>query len=555
MKKEKETKTETRPSAGHKVIKKSGLQQVTDLIKSSISEKCHNWGIVLDPSEESMLDGNSLTLQAHTKGKWTKCPCCGKSTKTVHRYVPRKLQCTELLGHHVVLILRTRHMRCLNPECERRIFAETLPFARPYARNTDCVEEHILHEALGQTARKASLTQSRHGIMTSTSSVTRRVRALGKENPDVHTSGHVGLDDFAKKKGHEYMCIIVDHYTRRPLALFDSRYGHEITDWLKAHPEIKTVTRDGSQTYESIISAASEHIVQVSDRFHLMQALKKNAVEPIKDMMGRKNELRPYPYPSEDEAYRYIMDDIYGMGEAGHRERVKFYHEVRRLKDEGYGIAETARTLGVKARKVYNTVNADISKILSAEQKSAVRAARDIARVIGSGYMTKTAIMKRLEVSIAPRTLCRCMKSVTAHYRPLRDEVRRHNKALKEHGKIPKVKADDIWNYIVHGNTDSDQLLRIHEAHQEVDHVINICMDFREMLHGEENAQTMDGWLKDAESCPLKEIRGFAKYIRKDRKAVEQACRTAFSNGLLEGTVNKVKAFREACSTGLDLPS
>ena len=108
------------------------------------------------------------------------------------------------------------------------------------------------------------------------------------------------------------------------------------------------------------------------------------------------------------------------------------------------------------------------------------------------------------------------------------------------------MKADDIWNYIVHGNTDSDQLLRIHEAHQEVDHVINICMDFREMLHGEENAQTMDGWLKDAESCPMKEIRGFEKYIRKDRKAVEQACSTAFSNGLLEGTVNKVKALKRS---------
>ena len=64
------------------------------------------------------------------------------------------------------------------------------------------------------------------------------------------------------------------------------------------------------------------------------------------------------------------------------------------------------------------------------------------------------------------------------------------------------------------------------------------------MIHGEENAQTMDEWLKEAEACPLKEIRGFAKYIRKDRNAVEQTCRTAFNNGLLEGTVNKSKAFK-----------
>ncbi len=349
------------------------------------SEKCHNLGIVLDYSEELLQRGGSLTLHAHTKGKWTKCPDCGRRTKTVHSYVPRKLQCTELLGHNVVLILKSRHMRCCNPECERRIFAEPLQFARPYARHTDRVEGEIRHEALGQTARKASRTLSRHGIRISTSSVTRRLRRLGKENPVVRTSGHVGLDDFAKKKGHRYMCVIADHYTRRPLAVFDSRYGHEITDWLKAHPEIKTVTRDGSLVYGSIISEASEQIVQVSDRFHLMQALKKNAVEPIKVMLGQKKEQRQYPYPSEDEAYRYIMKDIYEMGDARHRDRVRFYYEVRRLKDEGNGIAETARILGVKAQKVYSAANTDISRILTAEQRCAVKAARDIARVVGSG--------------------------------------------------------------------------------------------------------------------------------------------------------------------------
>lgn len=340
------------------------------------------------------------------------------------------------------------------------------------------------------------------------------------------------------------MCVIADHYTRRPLAVFDSRYGHEITDWLKAHPEIKTVTRDGSLVYGSIISEASEQIVQVSDRFHLMQALKKNAVEPIKVMLGQKKEQRQYPYPSEDEAYRYIMKDIYEMGDARHRDRVRFYYEVRRLNDEGNGIAETARILGVKAQKVYSAANTDISRILSAEQRCAVKAARDIARVVGSGVITRSAVMKRLKVSIVPRTLCRCLKSVTEHYKPLRDEVRKHNKTLKEGGEKPKVKADTIWHHIVHGKTGSRKLQKIHETHPEVNHAMKICMDFRKMIHGEENAQTMDEWLKEAEACPLKEIRGFAKYIRKDRNAVEQACRTAFNNGLLEGTVNKVKAFK-----------
>ena len=35
---------------------------------------------------------------------------------------------------------------------------------------------------------------------------------------------------------------------------------------------------------------------------------------------------------------------------------------------------------------------------------------------------------------------------------------------------------------------------------------------------------------------------GFCRIHKKDRKAVEQACCTCFNNGLLEGTVNKIKA-------------
>ena len=144
----------------------------------------------------------------------------------------------------------------------------------------------------------------------------------------MRTSGYVGLDDFAQWKGHKYMCVIVDHYTREVLAVFNSRYGQEITEWLASHPEIKMVTRDGSQSYASVISAASEQIMQVSDRFHLMQALKKDAVEPIKVMLGEKKAKRQYPYPSEDEAYRYILGDICQMGDARHRGKVATYYEV-----------------------------------------------------------------------------------------------------------------------------------------------------------------------------------------------------------------------------------
>ncbi len=199
------------------------------------------------------LDGESLTLYGHTVGRSAVCPCCGKRTTAVHRYSLRKIQCTEWLGHHTTLVLESRHMVCTNPRCERKIFAEPLVMTRPYGRHTHEVEERIRHEALGQTARKASETLSMQHIWISASACIRALRQIGRVNPEVRTSGFVGLDDFAKWKGHKYMCVIVDHYTREVLAVFDSRYGQEIVDWLRSHPEIKAVTRDGSQSYASLI--------------------------------------------------------------------------------------------------------------------------------------------------------------------------------------------------------------------------------------------------------------------------------------------------------------
>ena len=494
-----------------------------------------------------MTSNESLvTLTAHTTGSSAKCPCCGRRSTSVHSHRLRKIQCTELLGSRTMLILDVRHFVCSNPKCAHAIFSEPLAMARPYGRHTCEAEERIRHEALGQTSRKACETLAMQHIQVSRSSLIRTLRLMGSVNPEVRTSGYVGLDDFAKWKGHKYMCVIVDHYTRLPLAVFDSRYGQEITDWLKAHPEIKVVTRDGSQSYASIISAAGEFIMQVSDRFHLMQALKRDAVEPIRQLLGQKKAKMQYPYPSEEEAYRAIVGDICQMGGKKHREQVMLYYEVRRLKDEGKSIAETARITGVKSQKVHRALNTDIRKLLSPEQRQAMAAAREVARIISSGCISPPSVLGRLDAKLPSRLLCRCMRSIVGKYRPLREEVRLHNKALGEQKKAVKVKGSTIWNYIVTGETGSKKLLRLKDTHPEVEQIIQVCIRFRKMLHDEDDAPTMDEWLKEAAACHVKEIRDFAEYIRKDRKAVEQACRTCFNNGLLEGTVNKTKAIKRS---------
>ena len=66
------------------------------------------------------------------------------------------------------------------------------------------------------------------------------------------------------------------------------------------------------------------------------------------------------------------------------------------------------------------------------------------------------------------------------------------------------------------------------------------------MIHGEDGAPDVTAWVKLAHGCHVREITEFAEYVRKDRKAVEQACLTNYSNAVMEGTVNKIKAVKRS---------
>ena len=524
-----------------KVSTKIGLKQVLGQINRLIRAKCKNWQVKL---EDLTPSDTGLVFTARTKGRSATCPCCGRKSSSVHCYRPRKLQDLEFLDKSVTLILHARHFRCNNPKCERKIFAEPLKMAAPYMRMTNDVHERIRHEALNQPASSAVRTLSRQHIKTSASSCHRLVRRIGMENPQVRTSGYVGIDDFAKKKGQVYACTIVDHYTRDTLAVFDSRYGDEIGEWLAAHPEIRLVTRDGSPSYAEIITSASPDIVQVSDRFHLIKNLRDTAVELVQGLLGKKRQKVQYPYPDEEEAYNLIFEDILSMGNQKHRARVQEYYKVRKLKDEGKSIVEIAHQLGFTSRKVFIRLHTDISKVLSRDQMKVLSAARRMAHIVASRKISPEAVCKHLDGALPDRLVERCMKSINRKYGELRKEIREYNEKHREQ-KL-KIGKKAIWNYMLTGKTTSEKLLLLNKTHPHVSQVMDICIHFCDMIHAREGAPDINSWIKEAEACPYSSIYAFAQYIKRDAKAVEQACLTDYSNAILEGNVNRGKAIKRS---------
>ena len=533
----------TRTSTQRKDTSKYSNKQLFRKINASIKDKSATLGIVLTDFIET---GSGIVLHAVTKNKSPRCPCCGNPSHSVHDYRYRKLQCTEMFSMNTEAIITVRRMDSTNEKCPKKTFMEPLNFVSPYARRTDEVASRIRAESLNQPSRLASETLARQHIGVSPSTCLRNARALGRENPvNIACSGYVAIDDLAYRKGRKYMCAIADHYTRKVLAVFNTRHGPEIDEWFREHPEIKLVSRDGSRVYASIIKEALPDADQVSDHFHLVKCLGDNMVEVIKNMICQTKDTLPYPYPSEDEARRYIMEEIYDMGDARHRKRVSDYFAARRMQEEGISLKDIAEKLSISPRQVYGLFNTGIRKILSRDQFKILRQTSELARIISSGSITPLTIEKKSGGKLRRELICRATKRLRDRYRILREQVRVHNNDTKN-AKGTKVTIEAIRKYIMTGITTSEKLFRLKQTQPNIDRILQTCIDFRRMVAGREDAPDIDAWLKLAYDCHCPKLTAFAEYIRSDRDAVRNTYLTNYSNGIMEGTVNKIKAIKRS---------
>lgn len=99
---------------------------------------------------------------------------------------------------------------------------------------------------------------------------------------------HVGIDDFALRRGHTDGTCMVHHETHTAIDMIPTRDPEEVTPWLKTWKSLRLVTRDGSRTYRAAIRSAHPSCVQTADRFHLVKNVLEGADKTVRSMLPRK---------------------------------------------------------------------------------------------------------------------------------------------------------------------------------------------------------------------------------------------------------------------------
>lgn len=186
-----------------------------------------------------------------------------------------------------------------------------------------------------------------------------------------------------------------------------------------------------------------------------------------------------------------------------------------------------------------------IRRILTHDQIQALDAAREMARVISGGIITKDAISRRLGDRLSSRLVHRCTDTICRRYEEKRKAVREQRKSLEQKGELRMIRKDSIWKYIHSGQTSSKALQAISITNPDVSRIIDSCRDFCRMIHYEKGSLSVEQWIKIARLCKCRKLNGFVDYIESDINAVIQACTSEYNNGFMEGSVSKFKAIKK----------
>ena len=111
----------------------------------------------------------------------------------------------------------------------------------------------------------------RLALPTSPTTLLRRVMALPTDA--VGSVRHVGVDDFAFRRGKNYGTVLVDLVHHQVIDLLPDRRTETAKVWMQAHPEIDVVSRDRGGDYASAASQGAPQAAQSADRFHLVKTV------------------------------------------------------------------------------------------------------------------------------------------------------------------------------------------------------------------------------------------------------------------------------------------
>lgn len=216
--------------------------------------------VIEDVADES----ERIVVQAGTPPDTAFCPVCGASSERVHGYHWRTVADVPIDERRVVVRVRVRRLVCPTRGCRHTFREQVLGVLDRYQRRTARLTRQVkavVKELAGRAGTRLlailAVSLSRHTALRTLL----RIPLPAGRVPRV-----IGVDDFALRRRHRYATVIINAETHERIDVLPDRTADTLEAWLREHPGIEIVCRDGSATYAEAIRRALPGTVQVADR-------------------------------------------------------------------------------------------------------------------------------------------------------------------------------------------------------------------------------------------------------------------------------------------------
>jgi transposase len=124
-----------------------------------------------------------------------------------------------------------------------------------YARMTSRLIALVQALGLATGGQLGTRLADRAAIATTPPTLLRHLMQL--PSPVARAVRVLGVDDFAWKKRHRYGTLLVDLERHKIVEVLADRESATVEQWLRAHPEVKVVSRDRGKEYSKAATEAA----------------------------------------------------------------------------------------------------------------------------------------------------------------------------------------------------------------------------------------------------------------------------------------------------------
>ena len=485
-------------------------------------------------------------LVVESRSKRCRCPLCHQLSHHVHSKYQRHLKDLPCLVNKTLIHLTVHKFYCRNPYCSQKVFTERFPTnIGHYKRMTDRLSALLTSLTLQLSGCSAERLCGLLRVEVSDTTLGRLLQNQPIQEP--LTPKILGIDDWALKKRNRYGTILVDLECHKIIDLLRDRETATLQQWLENHPGIQVVSRDRYTNYANAITAALPRCIQVADRWHLL----KNLCDGLGKLVERNHQS--LKYAREKELQRTQQAYLKQAGKQplsrckvisqNFSRRLWHLQQIKRCQSEGISIKATAHLLNMSR----NTVK----KYLHLQEPPRRKPSVQVNIACFDAYIRRRIAE---EPAIQLMQLYREIKQRgynggrTSAFVHLHEYV---NKAPRfTPPRLPDIfylpsKVPFLLLRSKQQLTSSEQKLVTNLCRKcpQIKIAYGLAAQFKGMMENKRGCH-LQSWIAQAVASGIAELSSFAKGLLSDIDAVKNAFTLPWSNGQVEGQINKLKTVK-----------